>query len=365
MINASSTLFRYLSRQFLTHLFFLMLILMGVIFLFDSIELLRRAANLPHSIPFSLIFSMALLKLAYLTQRVLPMGVLFASIYTCWKLNKTSEIIVIRSTGLSAWQFLSPLLLCAMLIGMVSTTALNPMSSIFLSKYEQMDNVYFNNNSNLVTVSKTGIWLRQPSEQGYALLHSESFDQKEWQLNNVTILFFGDDDSFQQRMDSPTAFLKKGYWDVRAAAINDKAGLRRVDSLQIPTELTATKIEESFADPDTISFWNIPEYAKIMAETGLPVTRLSIHFNVLLAQPLLFAALVLLAATFSLRPPRFGGTAALILLGVGVGFLIFFMESMLQAFGTSQKIPVYLAAWTPAVIALLLGITALLHLEDG
>ena len=75
--------------------------------------------------------------------------------------------------------------------------------------------------------------------------------------------------------------------------------------------------------------------------------------------------MVLLAATFSLRPARFGGTGALIALGVGAGFFVFFMENMLGAFGASQKIPAFLAAWTPAVVSLLLGLTALLHLEDG
>src|SRR5690606_16642374 len=139
----------------------------------------------------------------------------------------------------------------------------------------------------------------------------------------------------------------------------------REPTLRLPTELTARKIEESFADPETISFWHIPEYLRIMTETGFPGTRLAIHFQALLAQPFLLAAMILLAATFSLRPQRFGGTGAMITLGVSVGFFIFFMESILQAFGISQKIPVSLAAWTPAIVSLLLGTTALLHTEDG
>ncbi|MDF3024389.1 MAG: permease YjgP/YjgQ family protein, partial [Alphaproteobacteria bacterium] len=81
--------------------------------------------------------------------------------------------------------------------------------------------------------------------------------------------------------------------------------------------------------------------------------------------PFFFVAMVLLAATFSLRPPRFGGAGALLALGVAIGFFVFFMDSMLGAFGLSQKIPAYLAAWTPAIVSLLLGTTALLHLEDG
>jgi len=365
MIATSSTLFRYISRQFLVNLFFLMLFLLGIMMLLDIIEALRRAAG-GHPAPFGLLFSMTLLKLPYLGERILPMGILFATIYTCWKMNKTSELVVIRSSGLSVWQFLSPLIICAGITGILSTAVLNPVSSIFLSRHQQLDRVYFQNDVNLVAVSKTGIWLRQPSEQGYALIHSESFDQKQWQLNKVIVLFFDDADNFIRRMDSPVTYLRDRYWDIRQPLVSDRdGGFQRFEARQLPTELTSQKIEESFADPETVSFWNTPEYIHIMEETGFPATRIYLHFHTLLAKPFLFVAIVLLAATFSLRPPRFGGTASLVMMGVAVGFFIFFLQSMLEAFGISQKIPVHLAAWSPALIGLLLGGTALLHLEDG
>ena len=365
MITTSSTLFRYIGRQFLINFAVMMLILLGIMYLFDVIEMLRRAAAQTH-VSLGLILSMSFMKLPYLGQSILPMGILFTAIYTCWKLNKTSELVVIRSFGISVWQFLSPLVLCAVMIGVFSTAVINPVSAIFLSKYNRLNSFYFQGARDLVTVSKTGIWLRQPSEGGgYALIHSASFDKKEWQLNNVIVLFFDSADTFLRRMDSPVAYLREGYWEISQPLVNDKKGLQQSDVQKIPTELTSQKIEESFADPETISFWSIPEYIHIMEETGFPATRLYMHFHTLLAQPFLFAAMILLAATFSLRPARFGGVAAMIVFGVATGFFIFFVESMLQAFGVSQKIPVNLAAWSPSIIGLLLGGTALLHMEDG
>lgn len=365
MMAPSSALFRYIARQFMTSLCALMTILMGVLLLFDTVELMRRAAKMD-DIPLSLILRMSSLKLPYLMEQLLPMGVLFAAIHTCWKLNKTSELVVIRASGLSAWQFLTPLLACAMMAGVFSTAILNPVSSVLLGKYARLDAAHFRNEGNLVTVSRTGIWLRQPSEQGYALIHAETFDQKNWQLNNVIVLFFDGSDNFRYRYDSPTAYLKAGYWDISRLQINDRSGgLTKEETRRIPTELTSQKIVDSFADPETISFWSIPEYIRIMEQTGFPATRIYLHFHNLMAQPLLFAAMILLAATFSLRPQRFGGTAALVALGVATGFGVFFLQSFLEAFGLSQKIPVYLASWSPSLIGLLLGGTALLHLEDG
>ena len=365
MIATASVLSRYIGRNFLLHFLVMMLVMLGLVFIFDTIELLRRAST-HEGVTFDVVTTMAFLKLPDAGQTMIPFGVLFGAIYTCWKLNKTHELMVIRSAGISAWQFLGPIVAAAVLIGVCATAVINPVSSVFFGKYERMERNYLKTNDDLVTVSRTGIWLRQPLAAGYALIHSEGFSKAEWRLSKALILSFDDQDNFQQRIDSPLVYLKEGHWDIRSALVNDKAGeTRRLDTLQIPTALTARKIEESFADPETISFWQIPEYIHIMEETGFPATRLDIYFQSLLAKPFLLAALVLLAATFSLRPPRFGGTALMIALGVATGFLIFFMESMLHAFGISQKIPVILAAWTPAVIGLLAGVTALLHLEDG
>ena len=223
-----------------------------------------------------------------------------------------------------------------------------------------------------ITLSRTGIWLRQPSDNnGYALIHADSFDEDAWQLGKVTVFSFDADDQFRERIDSPIAFLRDGYWELRDAQVHSRSagntpgGSSRFAVKNLATELTAHKIEETFSDPEAVSFWEIPEYVNIMEETGFPATRLHIHFQSLLAKPLFFAALILLAATFSLRPARFGGVGLLVGLGVLAGFFIFFLESMLHAFGISQKIPVYMAAWTPALITLLIGTAALLHTEDG
>lgn len=364
MIGAPSTLYRYINRQFLAHFFILLGALLALILVFDIIEFLRRTANLPQ-ISFGLILSMSFLKLPYLGERILPLSILFAAIYTCWKLNRTSELVVIRASGISVWQFLSPMILAALVMGVLATTVINPISSTFLGKFQQLDRLHFNNEKNLISISKTGIWLRQPTAEGYALIHSETFNKEEWLLENVTILFFDGEDGFVRRMDSPVTYLKPGTWDIRAPLVTERGKSAKPDTFSLPTDLTSQKIEETFADTDTISFWNLREHEKVMEETGFPSIRLSLRFHSLLAQPVLFCALILLAATFSLRPTRFGNTGIMIVLGVGVGFLIFFLESMLQAFGGSQKIPLFLAAWTPALASLLLGVTTLLHLEDG
>lgn len=360
----STTLFRYISLMFSRNILMMLAIILGLVFIIDALELMRRGAN-QGDVPFTAILGMAGLKLADIGQRIIPFSVMFAGIYTCWRLNKTSELVVIRAAGLSAWQFLGPMLAAAFAFGILATTILNPLSAGMIAKYNRLESIYLNKSDNIVTIARTGIWLKQPAEGGYALFHAGSFDQRDWRFSRIIIFFFDQNDGFIKRIDADSADLKDGYWQIYNAVTNEPGAMIVEDRQRLPTNLTASKLQESFSNPDTVSFWKMNDYLRVMAQAGFPTSALEIHFQSLLARPLMLVAMVLLAAAFSLRPSRFGGQGLLIALGVGAGFFIFFMESMLHAFGISEKIPAVLAAWTPALVSLLLGATALLHLEDG
>ena len=104
MIANSSTLFRYISRNFMYYVLIIAVLLAGVTFVINTIEIMRRAASHP-DVPFGLVLQMAALSLPQFLQKILPFGVLFGAIYTCWKLNKTHELVVIRASGISAQRF--------------------------------------------------------------------------------------------------------------------------------------------------------------------------------------------------------------------------------------------------------------------
>ena len=60
-----------------------------------------------------------------------------------------------------------------------------------------------------------------------------------------------------------------------------------------------------------MSFWELPGFIRLLEESGFSTQRHRLHFNVLLARPFLFCAMVLVGATFSLRMQRRGGAILL------------------------------------------------------
>jgi len=359
------TLTMYLSRLYLLAFLGLLGILLGIVYLFETVELLRRAAKFD-DVPLSLVLQMGLLKLPETGQIILPFAVLFSALYTFWLLARRHELVILRSAGLSVWQFLGPILGVAMLAGVVHMTIINPVGAWMMVRYNTLEQQYLTADDKTVSISDQGLWLRQKTDNGHVVLHASKVQMPQWKLDDVMVLFFDDQETFFRRIDSKSAVLGPGQWTFQNATINDVGRPPvMVGGTVLPTSLTVTEIEESFSTPEETPFWTLPAYIHTMESTGFDSRKLKIHFQTLLAQPLLFAAMVMLAATVSLRAARFQRTSVLMGAGVVFGFLMFFFTSFLKALGASDQIPVLLAAWFPPLIALALGTSVIMTTEDG
>ncbi len=363
-LRLSPTLTKYIARQYLFWFGSFFFSIVAIIFLATVVDLLDRLAT--KDVPLSLTLEMALLKLSYLSQEVMPFTVLFAAMATFWRLTRSHELVVARAAGVSVWQFLLPVLGSSVLIGIFTVTAFNPLASILLSRYEHLEASYIRNQTSMLAVSKTGLWLRQADSLGQSVIHAERVKPGSVALQQVIVFRYADQDRFVDRIDAREAQLRAGHWLLLDAWVS-RPGEASVPhaTLELPTDLTVDKIQESFAPPETIAFWALPEFIDLMQASGFSAIPHRLQFHRLLALPLLFTAMVLLAATFSLRPQRRGRVGLVILTGMLTGFLLYFLSNFVFAIGLSGTIPVVLAAWTPAGVSLMLGVAMLLHLEDG
>ena len=133
----------------------------------------------------------------------------------------------------------------------------------------------------------------------------------------------------------------------------------------LPTELNIKQIQNSFAEPQTLSFWELREFIKTLEKAGFSAIRHKLYWYSILITPLNYCAMVLLAAIFSLRPPRRGKMAIMVTAAVSAGFILHFMGGLFHAFGYAGNLSIEASVLTPYLIALLLSTVILLHLEDG
>ncbi|MEL6963410.1 MAG: LPS export ABC transporter permease LptG [Pseudomonadota bacterium] len=365
-IRLSLTLSIYIAKQAFIGIMIALLALGVVAVIVDLIELLRRAGSRPEA-TFAVVFTMAWLHLPFFLQQLLPFSVLFGTMFSFQRLTRSHELVAARATGVSVWQFLTPALAVAVGIGVFTVTVFNPIGSVLVAKYETMERIYFSYRASMVAVSQGGLWLRQPTDEGgELLLHARQMQRDPPTLKSVIVFFYDDRELFSARADADVARLKPGNWVLIDPIYSNPEGDSEVlATLNIPTDLTPDRIKDSFEAPETTSFWDLPGFIEQLEAVGFSATEHRLYWHRLLSLPSLLAAMLLIGVTFSLRLVRRGGTGILVAGGLITGFAFYILSDVIFALGLSGRLPPTLAAWTPAGIAILLGVTTLLHLEDG
>lgn len=360
----SWTLYKYLALQFLAGIGIVYGAFLLLAFSIDIVEITNRTAG--HNVTTGIIVGMAFLQLPNLGQKLLPFAVLLGGVFAFARLSRNQELVATRAAGLSAWELLAPPLSVAVAIGCFAVLIFTPISSRLLAQFAALEAKYIRGEESQLAVSQNGPWLRQGDEHQQSVIHALRVADQGVRMEDVDVFLYGPDDRFLGRIGARTAELRPGYWLLHDAWVSDTDGRpAHHDLYRLPTTMTPQQIQESFASPDTLSFWALPGFIRAAQNAGFAATRYELYFYTLLAVPLLFAAMVFMAASFSLRLGRGGGLGRVVLISALSGFGVYFFSDLTRALGTSGILPVVLAATAPALASILIGMTLVFHQEDG
>ncbi|MCF4164449.1 LPS export ABC transporter permease LptG [Zavarzinia compransoris] len=368
MLRIAPVFALYMMRRFLSGLVLVYLPVLALIYMIDLLELTRRASRVTNvEADFLTLVQMSAMKLPGLAAMALPFACLFGGMWTFARMTRSNELIIARAAGLSVWQFLAPPMMVALLLGIFTVGIVNPWSSALNYHYRQLEAFYIKGtSSSLSTVTESGLWLRQADKDGSAVIHALSASDGGLRLSAVVVFMFDPDEGFQRRIEAFSAKFDGDVWTLSDAwVIEPDHQPQAVPVYRLATNLHPEDIQQSLANPDSVSFWAIPQFAQRLEAAGFSSTRYLIQWHSLASMPLVLCAMVLVAATVSLRHSRRGGVAALISLGGVAGFALFVVSDIARALGIAESVPILLAAWGPAVAATLVGIALLFHLEDG
>ena len=357
------TLGRYVAAAFLRMILGVFLTVFALVYTLDFVELMRRAGE-AEGASAGLMARLALFRTPAVAEQVLPFAVLFGAIAALLALSRRLELVVARAAGISAWQFLQPGLLVAAGLGIVTITLYNPLSAGLKQRSTEIEAKVFARSSK--ANSGKDIWLRQRGLDGQTVIRASTAIEGTTTLAGVQAFHFDESGAFQATIEARQAVLHDGYWELLdARVVQPDEAPETYGSYLVASTLDPAQVRQSFTPPESVPFWQLTETIARTERAGLDATRYRLQLDVLLARPLLFVAMVFVAASVSLRFFRFGGVGRMVLGGVAAGFLLYVARQVMEGLGASGLVAPVVAAWFPAVVGSLLGTLTLLYLEDG
>jgi lipopolysaccharide export system permease protein len=357
------TLARYLSIRFAKTILATFAGVFVLIFTVDLVETLRRAGDVAAATG-PLMAWLSFLHTPTVAEQALPFAVLFGAMMAFLGLSRKLELVVARAAGVSVWQFLAPPLAVVVVIGVVSVTLYNPVSSAMKQQADAIEAKLFGAGG--ASSQTAGIWLRQKSVDGQAIIHADAVSDYGATISKVTVFGFDAAGGFVERIDAEKGGLHDGYWSLdQAEIVTPGLETQSVNTYLLATTLTRGEVSRSYLAPETVPFWSLRELAAQIERAGLDATGYRLRYQILIARPLMLMAMVLVAASFSLRFFRMGGVGLMVSGGVTAGFVLYVATKLVGDLGGAGFVSTPVAGWAPAVVGCLFGGLVLLHQEDG
>lgn len=368
----------YLARRFARLLVLIALIFLAILFLVEMVEQVRRFDD--ENIGLGGAARLSILNITGSFYSILPLITVLAGIALFLNLSRTSEMVAIRASGRSGMRAVAAPAVTAALFGALAVAILNPMVAATSKQYDTMVASIRASDRETISLGESEVWLRQSlrftrpdgqAESGQMVIRASRASPDATTLYDATFMLFTPTEGPVGRIDAREAHLGRGIWQLSDAkewpltAPNPEIAARTLTSFEIPTELTAERIRDGFGQPDSVPIWQMPGYIATLESAGFSAQRHKVWFQMELASPLLMAAMILIAAVFTMRHMRGRKMGILVLGGFACGIVLFFFRNMAQVLGDNGGIPPALAGWAPPLVGLLFALGALLQLEDG
>ena len=358
------TLRRYVARRFLLSIMAAFTVCAVLIFMIDMVELLRLSRRSTLTV-LDLVW-MGVLRLPAFTEILLAFAVLVGGIGALLSLNRKSELIVMRAGGMSVWQFLRPGLVVALLLGIFAVTVYNPLAAAARSEAEWLVAEAFGKEASLMATAGEGSWLRQDGADGQSVMNARAVANQGLSLMGVIVYQFDARGQFVESIDAERAILNDGYWELQKALIS-RPGREpeSFDTYTVSTYLTRERVGEALGSEIAVSVWQLPSLIEVAERAGLSAARYRMQYALLVSRPMLLMAMVVLAATVSLRSFRSGGIQTMVITGMVGGIGFFLLTEVSRQIGVAGLVSPTTAVWVPIGLAFLVALTVLLHQEDG
>ena len=211
MSMLTNTLGRYFAGRFVIAALGVFASIFMLLVLVDYIEMVRKTSGLV-SASAIMVAETSLFRVPQLLEKMMPFCILIGAMSCYLALSRRLELVVARAAGVSAWQFISPALASAIVLGVLATTAYNPMSANLREISKQMEAELFGGTPGGGVQDAAGFWINQVNSDGQAIINAARSEQQGVRLTGLTVFRFDTNFQFKERIEAREATLEDGHW---------------------------------------------------------------------------------------------------------------------------------------------------------
>jgi lipopolysaccharide export system permease protein len=248
------------------------------------------------------------------------------------------------------------------MLGIFFITAVNPITSLLVKKYETIKGNYEKDQDYLATVTVNGIWIKERGKKANYMIRASNLKGKN--LMGVTIYEFDKDNNFTRRIEADSANISSLRWVLKNIKVINSDGIKLEETIENPYYFSMydiKKIKSLYSNLDTISFWNLSHEIDLLKQRGYSTREMQVKLHKSLAFPFFLLSMVLLSSVFTVGVRVKEDNWSYVFLAIISSVLIFFFNDFSAALGRTDKLPIEISVWMPIAIIFIFSSVGIIH----
>ena len=355
---------RYIIKQFLLTALFGIVAFTVIFVVIDLMEklddFLDRKAEAMVIVQYYLAFTPEMIKL------MTPVAILLSSLFTTGKLSNSNELTAMKSSGVSMYRFMTPMMILAFVIS-ITSVYFNGWVVPYANHHKfAIERTYLQRNYE--ATARSNIYLQDGKRRIVSMAY---FDRATNMGSRVSVHDFSDSNliSMSQRIDA-----RQIRWDSSSAqwtllgtvtrTFNDtQESIRTADLVTLDSlHFTPADIIKKEEKPDEMDYFDLQRFIERQQRTGSDVARWQVEFYSKVSFPFASFIVVLFGVPFSFGKRR-GGLAIQFGISVAVCFIYLIFMKTSQVFGYNGDLNPLLTAWLANLIFLFGGVANIVRAQ--
>lgn len=353
-----SILHKYWLKIFIRYFLIVQLVVMVI---FIAVDYFSRMDNFLES-EVSLLYALGyvLLKTPFMFVQLTPAGVVLAVIVTFGLMNRSNELLALKSSGISLYYLVIPaaasgLFLAALMILLGETVVPFTMAKANYIKYAEIKK------DKHIYTAKEDIWIRGDNK----IVHINFFNPGDNTISGISVTFFDESDRgtrMDKRVDAEKGVFRDGTWHLinvleqNFSDENKDVQVKTLDEKSLSMDIMPEDLQTIAKRSDQMSVSELAAYIRKVEKEGYDATTYRVDYHGRMAFPLICLIMALTGSAIGIRPFVKESMPLGIALGIGVSFFYWVMYSFSTSLGYGGVMPAVLSAWTANIFFVIFSV---------
>ena len=273
-----------------------------------------------------------------------------------------NQINIFKYSGLKNSKIIILLVFLSLFMGILLVSIFYSFSSNLKNLYLEYKNQYSSDSKYLAVVTNNGLWIKDNVDQKILIINADKIEGSF--LTKVNISEFDNNFNLSQIITSEKVDIKSNNWKLTKAKFVKNNITEEIDVATIYSNFNYEQINSLFSNLSSLSILELINLRNNYQKINYSTTEIDVQLQKLISFPIYYLLMTILSAIIMLNTKRFRSTTLKITIGLFICVIVYYLNNLFYALGSTEKIPVILSVWITLIILTFLNMILILRINE-